>query len=43
MIARLQARLNELERRSPLRYAAVVILGCDGVLGVALALARPFA
>lgn len=43
MIAALRARLNDLERRHPLRYVVVLVLACDAVLCVVLAVARPFA
>lgn len=43
MIARLRIRLNDLERRRPIAFAAVVILACDAVVVAVVAAARPFA
>lgn len=43
MIAALRVRLNDLERRRPLAYIVTLVIACDAVLCVALAVARPFA
>lgn len=43
MIARIRDRLNEIERRHPVAFAIGIVLACDAVLCVALAIARPFA